>query len=106
MDREEMLIRLKKGEEPLEIAIQKWQDIVDGTGSNEDSYNCALCEVHLELEGCQACPVGEKTGLDGCDGSPYTDYSTACVKRANPQKLTKLAKEELEFLKSLRKEAT
>ena len=53
MDRSEMLERLEKGEDPLDVAIKKWEDIVDGTGV--DKGNCALCEVY----GCIRCPANK-----------------------------------------------
>lgn len=94
MDRVEMLKRLGKGEDPLELSIEKWQDIADGKGENLGAYNCALCEVYL-YKGCRGCFVYEKTKLESCVGTPYYDVSPFLTKKE--------ALKELEFLKSLRK---
>ena len=104
MNRAEMLRRLKMGEDPLEVSIQKWQDIVDGKGIEEYRDNCALCEVHRtsweeELKqsdsvACGKCPVKLKTGKPFCRKSPWTE--TASVSKSS-------AKLVLDFLKSLRK---
>ncbi len=96
MDRTEMLKRLGKGEDPLELSIEKWQDIVDGKGENNGGVNCALCELHLFLD-CKGCPIFLKTGLTSCGGTPYTWF-------IHPSKEAAIA--ELEFLKSLRKKET
>jgi len=110
-----MLARLKKGEDPLELSIEKWQDIVDGKGRNFGDKNCALCEVDFiaeetndedYLHQCQTCIIFKKTGQEGCNETPYTNYSNAKKANENPKILKELAKEELEFLKLLRKEAT
>ena len=98
MTREEMLKRLKKGEDPLELSIQKWQDIVDGKGKDEKAANCALCRVYCRTSYCQIsrnekCPVGN------CSSTPYINYANA----SNEEDKLKYAKEELLFLKSLRK---
>ncbi len=91
MNRQEMLNRLRAGEKPLEISIQKWQDIVDGTGINEAANNCALCEI--QDEGCEGCIIFAVYGY-GCSYTPYGKYSSNKTK-ANAQA-------ELDFLKSLR----
>lgn len=94
MKREEMLKRLKAGESPLELSIEKWQDIVDGKGEDQSSLNCALCEttpIDAEDE-CNGCIVKETTGEPNCLGTPYHDHADE-----------DWAKRELEFLKYLRK---
>ena len=88
MNRKEMLARLKKGEDPLELSIEKWQDIVDGKGSDYGHLDCALCETHE----CSECPIGD------CVGTPYDAYWQA----TSTKQRKKAAKAELEFLKSLR----
>ena len=94
MNRTEMLRRLKAGEDPLELSIEKWQDIVDGKGRNNGSENCALCQMFS----CRVCPIKKKTGF-ACSGTPYFHFGHSHTK------LDRLhwAKKELEFLKSLRK---
>ena len=101
MDRKEMQARLKKGEDPLEISIAKWEDIAKGKDLDEfGSYNCALCYVR---DDCRSCPVLEKTGKITCDDTPYDEYEDAWNHNADEQTLKAIAKKEVEFLKSLRK---
>ena len=104
MKRKEMLARLKKGEDPLELSIEKWQDIVDGKGEDLQYANCALCEADEQAlaktndeKECEGCIVCKKTGSPNCWATPYLDYYM------NPTKSN--AKKEVKFLKSLRKEA-
>lgn len=78
MDRGEMLKRLGMGEDPLEVAIQKWKDIRAGKGYCSHSSNCALCEIHW-MDECinnkgEECPVRE-AGYHACLGSPYTEWN-------------------------------
>jgi len=98
MNREEMLARLKKGEDPLELSIEKWQDIVDGKGEELGEDNCALCQVSKVI--CSDCPVFKKTKQEACCGTPYSDFTSTYEE----DERKKLAKKELAFLKSLRKE--
>ena len=98
MTREEMLEGLKRGEEPLELSIQKWQDIVDGKGQDFGYDNCALCEVYRPFSiGCSRCVIGKN-----CLYTPYLEYRNALLEK-NENRQKKYAKKELEFLKSLRK---
>lgn len=94
MDRMEMLERLGKDEDPLELSIEKWQDIVNGKGKDFGTDNCALCEVYE----CHECPVDKITGK-GCGSTPFSDYQNAMTE----EDFVKAAKAEVEFLKSLRK---
>ena len=68
-----MLRRLRKGDDPLTVSIQKWEDIVKGTGKDEGRYNCALCALFY-IVGCFGCPVQEHTGEPRCEGTPYEDW--------------------------------
>jgi len=95
VDKEEMLRRLDDGEDPLEVSIQKWEDIVNGTGHDLHASNCALCHTHPS---CIGCPIKELTGQEECEGTPYYKYHTAYGFTDKQE----AAKEELEFLKSLR----
>jgi len=113
MHRNEMLYRLAIGEDPLELSIQKWQDIVDCLDRITDmhefdqklqngSLNCALCE-RSDLESfCDQCIIGIYTHDGGCDGTPFgaARESLGCpdIKRARIE-----CRSELEFLKSLRR---
>lgn len=92
MDKKEMLKKLREGQDPLEVSIQKWQDIVDGEGEDLGELNCALCKT-FPRQDCRGCPIAEKTGKSGCDDTPY--YADG------PSEVIAVAM--LEFLKSLRK---
>jgi len=106
MNRTEMLQRLEQGECPLEISIDKWQDIVDGEGGEEGPRNCALCETYKDVEksgnnmpnDCVECPVYKKTGEKYCVDTPYTEYDN-CY---DEDEEAEYAQEELDFLISLR----
>ena len=101
MKREEMLRRLEAGENPLELSIEKWQDIVDKKGTEDSYLNCALCEIYNKgLYLCPGCPVATKTGSQFCVGTPYADYEKAQIHHKTRKQI---AIQELEFLKSLRK---
>lgn len=89
----------------LKGSIAKWKSIVDGTGKDEGADNCPLCKQFIDCyeideEGnnicCVGCPVSQKTGKEGCLGSPYEKYSN-CSEECKPRH----ARAELAFLKSL-----
>lgn len=63
--------RLAAGEDPLDLAIEKWVDIREGRGEDFGSDNCALCIAYIH---CSACPVRAKTGWGGCDKTPYGSW--------------------------------
>jgi len=111
MNREEMLKRLRAGEDPLDLSIEKWKDIVNHLKSihrasdfddnlEAQGDNCALCEVH---EGCQSCPVYERTGRGDCGGTPYWEFNVAW-RRCDLKAMWTAAERELKFLISLKKE--
>jgi hypothetical protein len=68
MNREEMLIKLKRGEDPLDLAIEKWEDILYNEGVDYQSENCALCATH---EDCDDCPL---YALDVCSYGFYRQW--------------------------------
>jgi len=80
MTRDEMLKRLKAGEDPLELSIQKWRDIVEGKGEDLGINNCALCE---KFENCQAC--FNYCGMD-CLSGPYQDWLKQTVVSSETEK--------------------
>ncbi len=73
MTRKEMLQKLENGADLLDLAIQKWQNIVLEIGIDEGVDNCALCEVYtLEDGACtEECPIMADTNRMGCKGTPY-----------------------------------
>jgi hypothetical protein len=92
----------------LRKSIEKWEQIVAGTGIDKGKYNCALClkfayfnpcdpkrpaENNVEsLSCCKGCPVDDVSNL-GCGDTPYDDWENDDT-RENAQA-------ELDFLKSL-----
>ena len=111
MKREEMLRRLERGEDPLDLSIQKWQDIVEclqkirsvrefDEDLEQGGNNCALCEVFPDCEGC---PVYEKTGQLLCDGTEYYRFRLAW-RRGDLWTMRDAAEKELNFLRNLQHE--
>ena len=98
----------------LKGSIEKWEKIVRNTRAlDKRGSNCPLCEIFgYDKEGCDGCPVMENTGMEECDGTPYekwhrhqcdqhlVNYGDRHRFNDCPDCLT-LAKEELNFLKSL-----
>ena len=75
----------------LRKSIRKWQKIVNGTGVDNGTDNCALC-AEFHAENCTGCPIKEITHEQCCNGTPYElweneylnangkgGYSFACV---------------------------
>jgi hypothetical protein len=87
--------------EALKGSIAKWEAIVAGTGKDEGTENCPLCQAfngngedetrHM----CEGCPVREKTRHIGCVGTPYDEYWE------DRKDAPKVARRELDFLRSL-----
>lgn len=101
-------------EEALEESIQKWVDIAEGEGEDRAAMNCALCEKFLAKSECEGCPVMKKTGKPSCVDSPFRlwikhhrgNHSAVFgpFKRYEGCSVcTEIAREEVRFLKSLRK---
>ena len=92
----------------LEKSIEKWQEIADGSGTDEGSRNCALCGLFLAVD-CRGCPVAVATGKTLCDGSPYVRWGWAFSaaewldgsRRADTSERKAAARAELEFLQGL-----
>ena len=97
----------------LEGSIEKWEKIVRSTEEKDrGTANCPLCRLFFSPD-CAGCPVKEKTGMHGCQGSPYnawdnhheTFHSKAFGESTSRYKdcpeCLRLAKKELEFLKEL-----
>jgi hypothetical protein len=102
-------------EKALEESIEHWEKIVIGENYSTTD-NCSLCNLFF-INDCEGCPIKEKTGQVQCNASPFREfikhinlnhksfvpcsnfhYQTYCPE------CKRLAREELEFLKSLRKE--
>ena len=79
----------------LERSIEHWTRRTRGHSDTD----CALCGLFNNKQyHCRGCPVFERTGQTGCDGTPYWDWVSAATA---PQR-RKAAKRELDFLISLR----
>lgn len=76
MLKDEMLKLLHEGVDPIEISIQKWRDVIYGTGPECGAWNCALCEkfMYTSDEFCKFCPVKQKTGTTSCKDTPYVEF--------------------------------
>lgn len=97
----------------LKKAIEKWQEIVDGTGIDRGTENCALCNLYYGPDkynnSCQSCPVHKKTGDIWCSETPYeiwndhqeNDHEDIEAWKIHCDQCKVLAQKELKFLKSL-----
>jgi hypothetical protein len=60
----------------LKGSINKWIRIArDTRAEDRGPANCRLCEEFYD-NGCEGCPVSEKTGRPYCSRSPCQDWST------------------------------
>jgi len=98
----------------LENSIRKWSRIVNGTGFDNGIVNCSLCKIYHGID-CRGCPVMKKTKKSGCVKTPYDTWINHQENyhrhfffpveiHGECRTCKSLAKRELEFLKSLRKE--
>jgi len=114
MIRSEMKARLDMGEDPLEISILKWKDIIYNGGKDNGMMNCALCNAYYDVQsdGCDTCLVMLKTGEAGCDGILYEEwdlhhggkYGAKEDRIIHCETCKEMAMREIEFLESLRGE--
>lgn len=107
--------------EALRGSIVKWEKIASGEGKDCGAVNCPLCRLfNNDDEGkgfCFGCPVMGRTGVDGCDGTPYVEFHKIAANMpdqrqfsvfsftggyvASTDALKTIAKQEVEFLRSL-----
>lgn len=102
----------KKTAEALEKSIQKWQKIAAREGQENGVADCALCALFW-VDDCRGCPVMKRTGMWGCQGTPYIAWSRLSYE--NPQtwgrsseytnRMIAVAREEIAFLESLREKS-
>lgn len=92
----------------LELAIEKWQFIVTYLEQNPEhtvhcgnGRTCALCHQINFARGCTGCIVAQTMGEAGCVGTPWEDFA-GMTDDADSQ--IEAAREELEFLKGLRRD--
>lgn len=105
--------------ELIEMSIQKWRDILDGSGTDLGQRNCALCVNYRDRDylptkdgnpECIDCPVQMKTGIANCAKTPYFKwYFHHLIKhdslpyKIQCDKCQELVQAELEFLEELLK---
>lgn len=92
----------------LRESVRKWERIVAGTGKDNGTEDCALCqEFNLQVEDkCEGCPVAAKTGKPFCWNSPFVAWckssTLTLLGRVAKSKAAKVAaREELDFLRGL-----
>jgi hypothetical protein len=59
----------------LRGSIKKWEAIVAGTGVDQGTDNCPLCEEFFD-DWCKGCPVNDASG-NSCNGTPYEAWEEA-----------------------------
>ena len=99
----------KNEEEAWEITLSKWEllaqeerpiKVHDG-GTN----TCGLCYLYRGWHSpdgstCERCPIYLHTGKIECQGTPYMRYKDRGL---SPKEAHEIAKEELDFLRSIKK---
>ena len=98
MEREEMIERLKRGEDPLEVSIIAWEGkqraLPQRYFLNMSQGVCALC--HTSNGMCKGCIIRKHTGRMMCKDTPYRD----CVIEPTRYNAGRM----IMFLKSLRED--
>lgn len=95
----------------LKSSIKKWEGIVAKKEIDYGPDNCDLCKLYWLTE-CKSCPVYKKTFTKGCNDTPYKEWDDHHeMKHGEIENeggmenqcpiCMKLAKKELQFLKSL-----
>jgi hypothetical protein len=100
----------KTRDEALEESITKWEWLVNWIETNPDDDppqtgedSCALCHLYIKND-CNGCPVFEHTGAEYCEKTPYDSYAdTTADAFPDRGKALRLARNEVKFLKSLRR---
>ncbi len=101
----------------LEASIEHWKENLERAkeGKIEEiktgPHSCALCQLYTSfinkavtaLDTCTDCPVMEKTGLDGCEGTPYNEVDDAIsfYEEGKDKVIVEAVEKELSFLVSL-----
>ena len=87
----------KKQSDLLRESLIKWKNIINWTGTDRGTGNCALCQEYFviyydnyanEIIECNSCPIKQYTGLNECRGTPYNFMNI-------------IPEDELEFLQML-----
>lgn len=88
-------------------SIKKWEKNAEAT--NPKNYkigwkDCPLCVLFIDSLNCEGCLVKKKTGMGGCNNTPYYDAAyelNMWFDGSNGDSAREAAKEEVEFLESL-----
>lgn len=52
-----------------------WHILLDPMSADVSPKACPACKMYLLARlSCKGCPIAEKTGLRGCEGTPYDDF--------------------------------
>ena len=100
-------------EEALDISIAKWEYIVehyyefdtdryDGSFQDGGPDTCGLCMMFFYDRDCDGCPVMEATGKPCCYDTPYNEHADATYEKELTEETRRIARKELDFLKSLK----
>ena len=107
----------KKTLKALKGSIKKWEKIVNSTRAlDKGTDNCPLCKIFYDfITFCEECPVKEKTKIECCKLTPYTEWADHFEEKHQSifysskdnyrikgcDECLKLAKKELNFLINL-----
>jgi len=113
VNQNEMIKRLRAGENPIDVSIRKWEDGKRYAERSNANFmiiesmltrpgNCALCFRYYDLD-CEGCPVYKRTGYTECSDTPYVNVCRA-IRDRNKIILLEAIDDEIEFLKSLKED--
>jgi len=102
----------KKTKKALEESIAHWErmrafeDVNEFDKERPSDEHCALCELFI-IDNCVRCPVMKRTGVIGCEKTPFNSASKASIawsygKTKLRAQWRRAATRELNFLRSLR----
>lgn len=66
MNLEQMEKLLEAGNKPIDVAIMKWEQILEGSHRGDMATSCALCHIHHCVGYNSTCPLVKYFGEDGC----------------------------------------
>ena len=98
----------------LQKSIAKWERNAEAKKPRDarlGPFDCPLCAMYWHNDDCVGCPVMDRTGEEGRQGSPYEAADTAHDKRLEldeeaAETFRAAARAEVGFLRSLLPEAT
>lgn len=88
MNEKQMVKKLEKGFHPMDLAIEKWEDILTGKGTDIGGANCALCHYYHT---CDRCPVFLITHISCLNiNAPYKKWFSHQVRQHGIRKVLKV----------------